>query len=153
MRPYANIFMLGLAHCLDHLPKLQQRVLSLVQVLDEDLKIVTSPFDFLAEGKPKSQFAENAPKWARRILTLTDLMKLVRDFKSYEQKHDRKVKSFAKTLKEEKKKHLPQLINYIPSSLLARIPKPKVAKDNPYGSVWGRYHDCELLLRVYEHGC
>ena len=30
MRPYANVFLLGLAHCLDHLPKLQQKILNLV---------------------------------------------------------------------------------------------------------------------------
>lgn len=84
MRPYANIFILGLASCLDHLPKLQTRVLNMVQILDEDLKIVSSPFDYISEGKRKSTFAENAPKWARRILALTGLMKLIRDYKNYE---------------------------------------------------------------------
>lgn len=86
MRPYANIFILGLASCLDHLPKLQQRVLNLVQILDEDIKVVTSPYDFMSEGKPSRAFAENAPKWARRILALTGLMKLIRDYKNFEQK-------------------------------------------------------------------
>lgn len=107
MRPYANIFVLGLASCLDHLPKLQQRLLNLVQIFDEDLKVVTSPFDYMAESKSQSAFAENAPKWARRILTLTSLMKLIRDYKNFEQKNNRKVKSFAKILKEKKKKTMP----------------------------------------------
>ena len=62
------------------------------------------------------------------------------------------MKSFAKSLKEANKKSIPQLINYIPSGFLAKIPKPKIDFDCPYGSVWGRVHDCELLLRVYEHG-
>ena len=80
-------------------------------------------------------------------------MKLIRDYKNYEQKSNRTVKAFVKTLKEKKKKCIPQLVNFIPSSHLSRIPKPKVDFDNPYGSVWSRVHDCELLLRVYEHGC
>lgn len=114
---------------------------------------MTSPFDYLAEGKSKGVFADSAPKWARRILALTALTRLIRDFKTFEQNAGRKVKNFAKTLKDENKKAIPQLINYIPSSFLAKIPKPKVESDSAYGSVWSRIHDCELLLRVYEHGC
>lgn len=37
--------------------------------------------------------------------------------------------------------------------MLAKIPKPRIDGESPYGNVWSRYHDCELLLRVYEHGC
>lgn len=61
----------------------------------------------MSEGKPLSNFSENAPNWARRILALTGLMKLMRDYKSFEQKSGRKVKSFAKILKDEKKKAIP----------------------------------------------
>ena len=125
----------------------------MVQILEEDLKVVTSPFDYMSEGKLSRSFSDNAPKWARRILALTALMKLIRDFKNFEQKQNRKVKSFAKTLKEAKKKSLPNLINFIPSSHLARIPKPRIDGENAYGNVWSRVHDCELLLRVYEFGC
>ena len=125
----------------------------MVQIHEDDLKIVTSPFDYISEGKKRTTFSENAPKWARRILALTGLMKLIRDYKNFETKNKRKVKSFAKTLKEAKKKALPELINFIPSSHLAKIPKPRIDGENPYGNVWSRVHDCELLLRVYEHGC
>ena len=44
------------------------------------------------------------------------------------------------------------MLNFIPSTYLAKIPKPKVDQ-NHLGAVWSRYHDCELLLKVYEHGC
>lgn len=76
----------------------------MVQVLDEDVKVVTSPYDYMAEGKPASQFFDNAPKWARRILTLTGLMKLIRDYKTFETKNGRKIKAFSKILKDQKRK-------------------------------------------------
>ena len=142
MRPYANIFLLGLAQCIDHLPKLQQKLLALVQVMDDDIYVMVSPTDFLSISKPQASFAENAVKWTNRILMMTHLTKLVREYKQFEAKKSKKGSDSDEDIE------FPSLLNFIPSTHLAKI--PSIVGE---GEVWSRGHDCELLLNLYENGC
>ena len=78
MRPYANMFLLSLAQCLDHLPNLQKRIVELVDIHKEDVKVCVAPDDCLPKTKDQVTFAHHAPKWSKRILSLSQLTFLVR---------------------------------------------------------------------------
>jgi hypothetical protein len=46
MRPYANMFIMHLANCLEKEPELYDRVLRIIEVKDSDVKIYASPSDY-----------------------------------------------------------------------------------------------------------
>ena len=113
MRPYANMFLLLLSQCVDTLPKLQKNLLALVQVNERDIKIRLSCIDFLGEDKRATHFKQNAPLWAKRILALSRLTNLMREFKA-SQKENHAKKNLG-------------LLNFITAKELSEIDKPSRA--------------------------
>ena len=73
---------------------------------------MVSPYEFLANHKPQISFYENAVKWAKRVLLLSNLTRLVREYKAYEARRNAADKVDGE---------IPSLLNFIPSSHLAKI--------------------------------
>jgi hypothetical protein len=107
----------------------------MIQVKEDDYVVYAHPHDFIAKDKAPESFAKSAPSTAKRILALTQLTELVRDYKIFRDNAD-----------EQETKSVP-LLNFISSSSLAKLPKPTNV-DIP----WSRKDDCELLLDIYEQG-
>ena len=71
---------------------------------------------------------------------MTSLTRLLREYRQFEAKPENKGKF---------DNDVPPLLNFIPSSHLAKIKWPTAGD----GEVWSRKHDCELLVNIYENGC
>ena len=95
-----------------------------------------SCIDFLSHGKTVAYFKQNAAQWAKRILALTRLTALVREYKGVQQERPDKELG---------------LLNFVSAKELADIEKPTRA--GAHGGVWTRAEDTDLILKVYENGC
>jgi hypothetical protein len=92
--------------------------------------------DFIPQDKKASYFKQNAAGWAKRILAISRVTNLVRQFKHEQKEHPNKKLG---------------LLNFISGKELQDIEKPQ--KAGPQGGTWTRQNDEDLLLKCYDNGC
>ncbi|CDW85165.1 f y-rich n-terminus family protein [Stylonychia lemnae] len=140
IRAYANYFISLIVDCLSHdndNKELIKKLLSMVQVKEQDVKVDASASDF---GDSFSQMAKN---WGKRLVLINNIVDLVRRYKNQQAKfqslphfnQDQRLQKLYKTNI--------NLLNFLSQEQLSPA-RPAL--------VWTRRHDVDLIMGSFDYG-